>query len=166
MAWLDFEDPRNIRGVIVETDDKGLGTRELVPFPRIARIDTAADVARIVAWAYPERIARRRPGHRGLREVAYQCADGGEARLPETAPLAQREWLAIAHWEPGSHRRIRLAAAFDEAALRADHVEALRRDLDSRLLLQKIEKAFNNFWSVVAEMQVGNKQGAHRKLMM
>lgn len=89
----------------------------------------AGDVARIVAWAYPERIARRRPGHRGVREVAYQCVDGGEARLPETDPLAQREWLAIAHWDPGSHRRIRLAAVLDETTLRTDHAAALRREV-------------------------------------
>ncbi|MFA5941253.1 MAG: ATP-dependent helicase HrpB [Sinimarinibacterium sp.] len=94
----------------------------------IARPDTAGDIARIVAWAYPERIARRRPGHRGVREVAYQCADGGEARLPEADPLAQQDWLAIAHWQPGPQRRIRLAAAFDEAALRTDHASALRRE--------------------------------------
>lgn len=100
--------------------------------PPASRLPPPGDgeaVARIVAWAYPERIARRRPGHRGLREVAWQCVDGGEARLPETDPLAQREWLAIAHWEPGSHRRIRLAAALDESALRTDHAEALRREV-------------------------------------
>ncbi|MEQ1439774.1 ATP-dependent helicase HrpB [Fontimonas sp. SYSU GA230001] len=96
---------------------------------RTTLVADAGEVARIVAWAYPERIARRRPGHRGVREVAYQCVDGGEARLPETDPLAQREWLAIAHWEPGSHRRIRLAAPLDEASVRADHAQGLRREV-------------------------------------
>ncbi|MEW6169688.1 MAG: ATP-dependent helicase HrpB [Pseudomonadota bacterium] len=88
----------------------------------------AANVARIVGWAYPERIARRRAGHRGLREAAFQCADGGEARLPENDALAAQEWLAIAHWDPGPPRRVRLAAPLDESALRADHRADLRRE--------------------------------------
>ncbi|MFP5305795.1 MAG: ATP-dependent helicase HrpB, partial [Gammaproteobacteria bacterium] len=85
-------------------------------------------VARIVGWAYPERIARRRAGHRGVREAAFQCADGGEARLPETDALAAREWLAIAHWDPGPPRRVRLAAPLDESVLRADHRADLRSE--------------------------------------
>ncbi len=87
-----------------------------------------AAVARIVGWAYPERIARRRPGHRGLREVAYQCVDGSEARIDEAQALSAHEWLAIAHWDPGPPRRIRLAAPLDPAALRRDHADAIRSE--------------------------------------
>lgn len=94
---------------------------------RTQRLDHV-DVARVVAWAYPERIARRRAGHRGIREVAYQCEDGGEARIGEADTLAAQEWLAIAHWDPGPPRRIRLAAAIDEATLRRDHAEAIRSE--------------------------------------
>ncbi|MDP9139711.1 MAG: ATP-dependent helicase HrpB [Pseudomonadota bacterium] len=96
-----------------------------------AKLDADA-VGRVVAWAYPERIARRRPGHRGLREIAYQCADGGEARISETDALATREWLAIAHWSVETEyrgtadiRRIRQAAVLDVDDLRRDHAEAL-----------------------------------------
>jgi ATP-dependent helicase HrpB len=85
----------------------------------------------LVSVAFPERLARKRDGlreavspgaPRGAREVAFLCADGGEARLPENDPLARSEWLAIAHWDPGVTRRIRLAAALDDAAVRAAHV--------------------------------------------
>lgn len=87
----------------------------------------------LVSVAFPERLARRREGlrelssggPRGAREVAFLCADGGEARLPENDPLARAEWLAVAHWDPGATRRIRLAAALDEAAVRAAHAERL-----------------------------------------
>ncbi len=96
-----------------------------------ARLDVDA-VGRVVSWAYPERIARRRPGHRGLREVAFQCADGGEARISETDALATREWLAIAHWSVETEfrgtaavRRIRQAAVLDADDLRRDHADAL-----------------------------------------
>ncbi|HUP92945.1 MAG TPA: ATP-dependent helicase HrpB [Solimonas sp.] len=95
------------------------------------RIDEA-DVARIVSWAYPERIARRRPPVRGQRDIAYLCEDGGEARLPEAEPLAQSEWLVIAHWDPGPPRRIRAAVRAQEAQLLADHAARVRKVEDVR----------------------------------
>ncbi|ROH92976.1 ATP-dependent helicase HrpB [Stagnimonas aquatica] len=90
-------------------------------------------VAVLLSHAFPERLARRREGSRDSgrqqREVAFLCADGGEARLPETDPLARADWLAIAHWSvEGNQRRIRLAAPLDEAQLRAEHGGRLRRE--------------------------------------
>ncbi|MDE2150471.1 MAG: ATP-dependent helicase HrpB [Gammaproteobacteria bacterium] len=89
-------------------------------------------VGRIVALGYPERLARRRDGQRGV----FLCADGGEASLAPETSLADAEWLAIAHWQPGSVRRIRLAARIDEATLREDHagriVSRERLDWDAR----------------------------------
>ena len=77
---------------------------------------------RVVAWAYPERIARRRHAPKaGDREVKYLCVDGGEAQLSAQDPLARSEWLAIAHWDPGPPRRIYLAAALEEAEIERDH---------------------------------------------
>jgi len=92
---------------------------------QLARLVEAAEalsfdertVARLVSWAYPERIARRRPQTRG----SYLCEDGGEARIAEADPLAQSEWLAIAHWDPGVPRRVRLAARLREEDLLRDH---------------------------------------------
>ncbi|WP_375769456.1 hypothetical protein NR798_00820 [Archangium gephyra] len=49
VAWIDFDDPRSVRGVIVETDDSGLGTRELVissPAPSLAAFGISA------AWGH------------------------------------------------------------------------------------------------------------------
>lgn len=79
------------------------------------------DVGRVVAIAYPERIARRRSGQRGV----YLCADGAEARLWEQDPLAQQEWLAVAHWDPGPPRKIRAAARLTEASLLRDQAAKL-----------------------------------------
>jgi ATP-dependent helicase HrpB len=79
------------------------------------------DIARCIAWAYPERIAQRRPGTRSAQEVAFLCADGSEARIREHEMLAHTEWLAIAHWEPGPPRRIRSAVAADFADIGRDH---------------------------------------------
>ena len=86
-------------------------------------------IAEFTAHAYPERLAKRREGTREAaqggpyraKEVAFLCADGGEARLPETDALARSEWLAIAHWEATTPRRIRLAASLSEAEVRQHH---------------------------------------------
>lgn len=85
-------------------------------------------VADATAWAYPERIAQRRDLVRGAPEIAYLCADGGEARLKENDPLAQSQWLTIAHWEPGPPRRIRLAAPIDEPQLLSHHADRFSRE--------------------------------------
>jgi len=95
----------------------------------------------LASLAFPERLARRREGAResgrgpnAPKEIAFLCADGGEARLPETEALARSEWLAIAHWgvetdarSPSNARRIRLAAALDEAAMRQHHGARIAR---------------------------------------
>lgn len=94
-------------------------------------------LARLVAWAFPERIARRRSGQASAREVAYLCEDGSEARLHEKDALAQSEWLAIAHWEPGPPRKIRLAVRADEADILRDHSARLSTHRDVRWDAQK-----------------------------
>lgn len=82
-------------------------------------------VARVLSWAYPERIAFKREGQR-TQDAVFLCADGGEARLHERDALAHQTWLAIAHWDPGPPRRIRLAAALPEAQLHQDHAAQLQ----------------------------------------
>jgi ATP-dependent helicase HrpB len=111
---------------------------------------SAPDIARVVAWAYPERIARRRAGVRDHRDVAYQCADGGEATLAQGDALSVREWLAIAHWSveddgPArrSARRIRLACALDEAQILRDHPPVVAERV---------------FWDVQAQAVVAERQ--------
>lgn len=91
-----------------------------------------SSVAELASLAFPERLAQRREGSRdgprATKEIAFLCADGGEARLPETDALARSEWLAIAHWgietdarSANTTRRIRLAAAMSEAEVRQAH---------------------------------------------
>lgn len=103
------------------------------PVPPARTVDDAESLARLLSQAYPERLARRREGTRDSgrqqREVAFLCADGGEARLPETDPLARADWLAIAHWSvEGTQRRVRLAAPLDEPQVRAEHGGRLRSE--------------------------------------
>ncbi|HEY0814473.1 MAG TPA: ATP-dependent helicase HrpB [Pseudonocardia sp.] len=75
--------------------------------------------ALVVALAYPERLARRRPegaGPQRLSREVYLLSRGTAVELPAGSPLAGQEWLAVAVADrtPGAeHGRIRLAAAAD-----------------------------------------------------
>jgi ATP-dependent helicase HrpB len=78
-------------------------------------IDTIDDgTGLLLALAYPERIARRRPERSGL----YQLSSGGVAALPAGSPLARSEYLAIADLDAGSgNAKIYLAASVSESDL-------------------------------------------------
>ena len=73
------------------------------------------DAGMLLALAYPDRVARRRdaPGRFLLR-------NGRGATLPTTDPLAQAEWIVVAHIDDaGRDGRITLAAALDPSELMA-----------------------------------------------
>jgi ATP-dependent helicase HrpB len=72
--------------------------------------DVPADPGVIIAWAYPERIARRREDGR------FVMRSGRTARVYEHDPLASEEWLAIAELDGvGNDLRIALAAPLTRA---------------------------------------------------
>ncbi|WP_225771971.1 ATP-dependent helicase HrpB [Inquilinus sp. Marseille-Q2685] len=100
--------------------------------PAVARLREAArDIARrfglgsgggpedagaLLALAYPDRVARRRPGGRG----SFLLANGRGAALREGDPLAGAEYLAVAETDDaGREARILTAAPLDEATLEA-----------------------------------------------
>ncbi|HUG84901.1 MAG TPA: ATP-dependent helicase C-terminal domain-containing protein, partial [Euzebya sp.] len=85
------------------------------------RGDGHGDPGRLVALAYPDRVAVSR-GRRG----AFVLASGRGARMPEGDGLAVEEMLAVAHLDRGARdARIHLAAALDVAVVQAD-----ARDVD------------------------------------
>jgi ATP-dependent helicase HrpB len=84
-----------------------------------------SELGRAIAWAFPERIARRRAGS----TTSYLCEDGGEARLPERDALGTQEWLAVAHWDPAPPRKVRLAAPLAFADVERDHHERIRTEI-------------------------------------
>jgi ATP-dependent helicase HrpB len=89
-------------------------------------------VGRVLALAFPERVARRRDEARGLREIHYLCADGGEASIAAHEALSAAPWLAIAHWEPGATRRVRAAAAVGEIEILRDQAARLETTAEIR----------------------------------
>ncbi|MFE0753101.1 ATP-dependent helicase HrpB [Inquilinus sp. NPDC058860] len=100
--------------------------------PAVARLREAArDIARrfdlkgggrpedagaLLALAYPDRVAKRRPGGRG----SVLLANGRGATLREGDPLAGADYLAVAETDDaGREARILAAAPLDEATLEA-----------------------------------------------
>ena len=71
-------------------------------------------VGMLLAWAYPDRIARQRPGAYGR----YLLASGRGAHFEQPDPLAAQDYLVAAELDgERENARIFLAAAYDEATL-------------------------------------------------
>ncbi|MBB4265960.1 ATP-dependent helicase HrpB [Roseospira visakhapatnamensis] len=89
------------------------------------RSDTPAvpdtDPGRLLALAYPDRVARRRDGGPPGRVL---LSGGRGATLDAADPLAGAAWLAVGAVSdrPGAEARVRLAAPLDEADVRAGRV--------------------------------------------
>ncbi len=92
--------------------------------PRAVGEDPRSAAGRLLALAYPDRIARRQGGD-GAR---YRLASGRGARLPEADPLGREEYLVAASLEAGTgDGRIFLAAALAPETLA--EVTAGRREV-------------------------------------
>ncbi len=88
-------------------------------YRRRMRTDAPADgdAGRLLAAAFPDRIAQRR-GEPG----SFRLAGGGGARLPRADPLASAPLLAVASLELKASARIRLAAPLDPDTLPAARI--------------------------------------------
>jgi len=94
------------------------------------------DVGRLVALAYPERVAQRRAGSTNR----YRLAQGRGARLEAGDPLTHCEWLAVAHVEArDAEGRIFLAAPLDISALETKAREVTSWDGERGLLVARRE---------------------------
>jgi ATP-dependent helicase HrpB len=85
----------------------------------------AADLGRLLACAYPDRIARKRPG----QAPRYQLSNGRGASLRDHDPLASQDWLVAAELDGEAREaKIYLAAPLDPATLETDlahHIETV-----------------------------------------
>ena len=98
----------------------------------------AHTVGRLIALAYPERIAQRRESSR----ERYKLANGRGVKIPQHDLMADETWLAVAHMDAGTDEgRVYLAASLDPKDL-----TPLERDVvawDSRngvLIAQREQK--------------------------
>lgn len=125
-----------------------------VPSPMVGAIRDQAAVGLLLAFAYPDRIARQRSGNR----LSYQLANGRSADFFEQDSLGREEWLVVASvggQQGRSSDRIFLAAAVEPALLfayfaphiveevgiewdeRAEKLRAEKRRKLGRLLLEQ-----------------------------
>lgn len=85
---------------------------------------TVTTIGSLLAYAYPDRIARRRPG----RHDSYLLAGGRGALLPPADPLSACEYLVIPQIDAGhSEGRIFLAEALSLEDLEKDHTQLITR---------------------------------------
>jgi ATP-dependent helicase HrpB len=100
------------------------GTRQFARQLRLGEHEAveARATGRVLALAYPDRIAQRRPGTPGQ----FRLSNGRGAELPPTDPLAAEEFLAVADLD-GERRvaRIFLAAPLARAELEEDFAAAM-----------------------------------------
>ncbi len=76
----------------------------------------------LLAFAYPDRIAQRRPGG----DNRFVLSNGRGARLRASEPLAAQELVVAAELAGGQEARIFLAAAVDAEQLHAWHAALIR----------------------------------------
>lgn len=97
----------------------------LLPDSRTEDVDSTHPAGRLLALAYPDRIANRRPGDASR----YQLSNGRGAFLADEDGLGQESWLVAADLDGQAREsRIYLAAATDRATLEADlagHIETV-----------------------------------------
>jgi len=97
--------------------------RRLCRVSKSADLPTETDVGRVLAQAYPDRIARRRPGD----TPRYQLSNGKGAILRNDDPLAAEPWLVAAELDGKAREaRIYLAAPVGLVDLETDlasHIE-------------------------------------------
>jgi ATP-dependent helicase HrpB len=94
-------------------------------------------VGRLVALAYPERVAQRRAG----ATDRYRLATGRGAKVDAKDPLAHEEWLAVAHVDArDAEGRIFLAAPLDISTTEAETRDVIAWDSGRGVLVAQRER--------------------------
>ncbi|WP_097459572.1 ATP-dependent helicase HrpB [Mangrovitalea sediminis] len=90
-------------------------------------IENVGTLGELLALAYPDRIAQRRPG----KAPRYRLANGRGAVLADDDPLGDAPWLVVAELDGQAREaRVFLAAVVDIAGIEATQAERIReRDL-------------------------------------
>jgi len=96
-----------------------------------------AEVGSLLALAYPERIAQRRPGSTDR----YRLATGRGAKLDAADPLSHEEWLAVAHVDArDAEGRIFLAAPLDISSIEAETRDVIAWDPGRGVIVAQRER--------------------------
>jgi ATP-dependent helicase HrpB len=99
--------------------------RRRLGIPRDAEPGASAEAGKLLALAYPDRIAQRRPGGTGQ----FRLSQGSGAKLDPADPLAREEFLAVAELD-GDRREARIFLA--APLLRGEIEEAFAEQIETR----------------------------------
>ena len=99
-----------------------------------------SDVGRLIALAYPERVAQRRSPSR----ERYKLSGGRGVTLPAGDGLSSEDYLAVAHLDAGSgdEGRIHLAAPLDPRDLSLETTETVIWDARNGMLQATTERIY------------------------
>ncbi len=113
-----------------------LGDVALSPTAAVA----PSDVGRLIALAYPERVAQRRSPSR----ERYKLSGGRGVTLPAGDALSSEDYLAVAHLDAGSgdEGRIHLAAPLDPRDLPLETTETVVWDTRNGVLQATTERVY------------------------
>ena len=106
---------------------------QLADGARDARPNDDNDAGLVLAWAFPDRIAQRRPGSDGTGAARYLLANGRGAVLEQASTLSSAAYLVAVDLDDAEAvaARIRLAAPVELADLQRVLASQLREQLQS-----------------------------------
>lgn len=114
------------RGVLHRVREQASQYRRRVEAARSPTVDEGTALGLMVAAAYPDRIAQRREGSAGAREVRWVMRSGQGAVLESGDSLSREPWLVIADLDgQPPNARVYRAVAFDAALLDSHYAAAL-----------------------------------------
>jgi len=141
--WRSGERVSAERNVLERIDRLAASWRRIFRIEADNRAPIDTEVGRLVAEAYPERIAQQQ----GKQSVRYKLANGRIVKLPDHDPLMRESWLSVAHLDAGnSEGKIFLAAPLNEKDLlhRASEVEMIKWDTERGMIIALVEKRIGN----------------------
>lgn len=141
--WRSGERVSAERNVLERIERLAASWRRIFKIEVDNRAPIDSEVGRLVAEAYPERIAQQQDKH----SVRYKLANGRIVKLPDHDPLTRESWLSVAHLDAGSGEgKIFLAAALNEKDLlhRAREVEIIKWDAERGMIVAALEKRIGN----------------------
>jgi ATP-dependent helicase HrpB len=131
------------RNILERIERLALSWRKIFKIEVDNSIPIDSDVGKLLAEAYPERIARQIDKH----SPRYKLVHGRVAKLPEHDALLRNTWLAIAHLDSGSGEgKIFMAAPLAESDLnhRAVEQETVTWDDEKGMITALTEKKIGN----------------------
>jgi ATP-dependent helicase HrpB len=141
--WRSGERVSAERNVLERIERLAASWRRIFKIEVDNRAPIDSEVGRLVAEAYPERIAQQQDKH----SVRYKLANGRIVKLPDHDPLMRESWLSVAHLDAGSGEgKIFLAAPLNEKDLlhRAHEVERIWWDAARGMIVAALEKRIGN----------------------